>query len=199
MVLHTQCANIEDMRSTVREERNPRTRGRLAVASLLLPISALALSACGGSTEYPGEFTVANGDSTYYVGDGPHRPESVTAECSEQGGVITATITETKSGNTFTTTQPEEGRGYAGGTLTLGDGGEEFTWVPLDSATDEDMRGAGGQVFEDEMQEGAPVLWAEDGTFQFQYGGLSQKTTKTDDGMVTVGVPGGVSCMEPSA
>lgn len=169
--------------------------GRIAIATATASISALALSACGGTSEWDGAFTVANGDSEFFIGDGPHRADTMTVKCSEDGGAITATITESQTGNTFTTTQPDEGEGYSGGTLTLGDGGEEFTWNLLDSATDEDMRG-GGPVFEDDAQSGAPVLWADDNTFTFQYGGLTQKTTKTDTGSVVVTAPGSVDCSE---
>lgn len=154
--------------------------------------SVLTLSACAGAEEYPGEFTVANGDSRFYVGTGPHRPDTVSVQCSKKSDVTTATITESQSGNTFVTTQPEEGSGYAGGTLTMGDGGEEFTWVPREGITEGDVQGD-GQVFEDEMQDGAPVLWTDNGTFTFGYG-LRQHTTRVDDGQVKVQTPGEVMC-----
>lgn len=170
---------------------------------------AIALTACGGTessppkesgvspiTEYPGEFTVANGDSEFYVGNGPHRPDTVSAVCREDGGVVTATITESQTGNTFTTTQPEAGAGYAGGTLILGDG-SEFTWVPLDGITDEKIRGD-AQIFKDKTQDGSPVLWNPDGTFSFQ-SGLQQQTTKSEDGVVSVQTPGEVDCSNGAA
>lgn len=184
---------------------------KLRTASIALGSSvvAITLTACGGAepsapeepaeaaaSEYPGEFTVANGDSEFYVGNGPHRPDTVSAMCSEKDGVITATITESKTGNTFTTTQPEAGAGYAGGTLTLGDG-SEFTWVPLDGVTDEEIRGD-AQIFEDKMQDGFPVLWNPDGTFSFQ-SGLQQQTTKSEDGAVSVQTPGEVDCSNGAA
>lgn len=163
--------------------------GRIAIATATASLSAFALSACGGVEEWDGAFTVANGDSQFYVGNGPHRPDTVSVTCSEKGGVISATLTESQTGNTFTTTQPDGGEGYSGGTLTVD--GDEFTWKPLDGVTDEDIRGD-AQVFEDEMQDGSPVLWSGN-TFTFGTG-LTQKTTKSDDGQVRVQTPGEVDC-----
>lgn len=180
------------MRSTDTTGRKTRPWGRIATATALMSLSALALSACG-TKEWNGNFTVANGDSSFYVGNGPHRPETVTVKCSESGGVITATIAESETGNVFTTTQPESGSGYAGGALTMGDG-TEFEWKPLDGITDEDIRG-NDPVFEDDMQDGSPVTWTDNDTMVFN-SGLRQKTTKTDDGQVQVRIPGEVDCAE---
>ncbi|SMX86214.1 hypothetical protein [Brevibacterium aurantiacum] len=157
------------------------------------------------ANEYPGEFTVANGDSQYYVGNGPHRPESVTVMCSEEGGVITATITESDTRNAFTTTQPEAGAGYAGGTLTLGDTGEEITWEPLDGLDEETIRLANShpdargdaRVFEEEHLEGSPVTWEVDGTFEFGNGlaAMSDEATYEEREVVAqVSIPGRVDC-----
>lgn len=178
------------------------TRKGAAIATIAA-VAALGFVACGqagsdgaavggGANEWNGEFSVANGDSQFYVGDGPHRPDTVTVKCSDKGGVITATLTESQTGNTFTTAQPDGGEGYAGGTLTLGDGGEEFTWKPLDGVTDEDIRGD-AQVFEDEMQDGSPVLWTGNDSFTFGTG-LTQRATKSGDGQVRVQTPGQVDC-----
>lgn len=166
------------------ETSKPR-RGITVIAGVA--ISALALSACG-TTEYPGEFTVANGDSSFYVGNGPHRPETVTVQCSEKGGNITATLTESETGNTFTTTQPDEGSGLAGGTLTMGQGGDKYEWTVRDGATTEDEH-----PFEDEMQSGEPVTWTAAGMLSFG-SGVRQATTDNEDGEVRVQTPGEVDC-----
>lgn len=102
-----------------------------------IALVTLTLSACGGANEYPGEFTVANGDSSFYVGN-QHRSDTVTVKCSEKGGTITATITASDNGAEFTTTQPDEGSGLAGGTLTMD--GEEFIWEVRDGATADDEK-----------------------------------------------------------
>lgn len=157
------------------------------------------------TNEYPGEFTVANGDSTFYVGDGPHRPDTVTVTCAETDGLITATIKESRTGNTFTTTQPEAGAGYAGGTLTLGDTGEEITWEPLDDLDEETIRLANShpdargdaRVFAEEHQEGSPITWEADGTFEFGYGlkvVSDAATYEEQEALQEVGVPGRVDC-----
>lgn len=160
-------------------------RGIAVIAGVA--ISVLALSACGAK-EYPGEFTVANGDSSFYVGNGPHRPDTVTVRCSEKNGTITATLTESKTGNSFSTTQPKEGAGLAGGTLTMGDSGDEYVWKVRDGATAEDEH-----PFEDEMQSGDPVTWTDNDSFTFG-SGVRQATTKSDDGEVRVRTPGEVVC-----
>lgn len=160
-------------------------RGIAVIAGVA--ISTLALSACGAK-EYPGEFTVANGDSEFYVGNGPHRHDTVTVRCSEKGGTITATLTESNTGNSFTTTQPEEGAGLAGGTLTMGDSGDEYVWNVRDGATAEDEH-----PFEDDMQSGDPVTWTDNASFTFG-SGVRQATTKSDDGEVRVQTPGEVVC-----
>lgn len=95
----------------------------------------------------------------------------------------------TTSGNVFTTTQPESGAGYAGGTLTLGDGSGEYTWVPIDGINAEDIRGD-AQIFEDESQSGSPVLWNPDGTADFGTG-IRQET---DEGELRVQTPGLLDC-----
>lgn len=193
------------------------TRSRVATTLATVAVAALALSACSGGDgtasgeaapagnnedaqasgeEYPGEFTVANGDSEFYVGDGPWRHDTVSAMCSAKDGIITATITESTSGASFTTTQPAEGAGYAGGTLTMGDG-NEYTWVPLDGISDEDIRGD-GQVFEDESQAGSPITWNADGTADFGSG----PRVESEDGqstVVQVRVPGLLDCSNGAA
>src|SRR5699024_9768699 len=99
------------------------------------------LSGCGaGAKEYPGKFTVQNGDSNVSVGE-EYRYTDVTAKCSEKGGQITLMLTANKSGNTFTTTQPESGSGYAGGTLKLADG-QDVTWTPVEGLNEEIIRQA---------------------------------------------------------
>lgn len=70
-----------------------------------IALASLTLTACGGTNEYPGEFTVSNGDSSFYVGN-QHRSDTVTVKCSEKGGTITATLSESETGSEFTTTQP---------------------------------------------------------------------------------------------
>ncbi|MGP5077994.1 hypothetical protein ACTXKZ_08035 [Brachybacterium alimentarium] len=208
------------------------TRLRVATAVATVAVATFALSACSSeddittedaapaedsdesqasaANEYPGEFTVANGDSTFYVGDGPHRPESVTVMCSETSGVITAILTESSTRNEFTTTQPENGAGYAGGTLTLGDSGEEITWVPLDDLDDDTIRLANShpdargdaRVFEDDSQEGSPVTWEADGTFEFGYGLKVVSDAATDEEQETlqqVQAPGRVDCSNGAA
>lgn len=150
-----------------------------------IALAALALSACGGANEHPGEFTVANGDSSFYVGN-QHRSDTVTVKCSEKGGTITATITASDDGAEFTTTQPDEGSGLAGGTLTMD--GEEFTWEVHDGATADDEK-----PFVDEMQTGEPVTWTDTGILEFG-SGLRQATTKSDEGEVRVQIPGQVDC-----
>ena len=50
-----------------------------------LAVAVLTLAACGGATEYPGEFTVANGDSSFYVGELFQR-DTVTVKCTEKAG-----------------------------------------------------------------------------------------------------------------
>ena len=175
------------MRSTSTAGRKARTWGRIAIATATASLSALALSACGGTNEWNGEFTVSNGDSSFYVGN-KHRSDSVTVKCSEKGGTITATITASDDGSEFTTTQPDEGSGPAGGTLTMGDSGEEFTWTVRDGATEGDEN-----PFEDDMQSGEPVSWTDTGVMEFG-SGLRQATTKSDEGEVRVQFPGQVDC-----
>lgn len=165
--------------------------GRVAIATALASVSAFALSACGGANEYPGEFTVANGDSSFYVGE-LFRHDTVTVTCTEKGGTVTATISESRTGNEFVTTQPDEGSGLAGGTLTLGESGEEFTWEVRDGATADD-----DNPFEDEMQSGEPVSWTDTGILEFG-SGLRQATTKSDAGEVRVQIPGQVDCSSGS-
>lgn len=178
------------MRSTSTAGRKTRPWGRVALATVTASLSAFALSACGGTgggNEYPGSFTVANGDSTFYVGE-QFRHDTVSVTCAEKGGTITATISESRTGNKFVTTQPDEGSGLAGGTLTLGESGDEFTWTLRDGAT------AGHDApFEDDMQSGEPAAWAENGMIDFG-SGLRQATTKSDEGEVLVQIPGQVDC-----
>ncbi|WP_137770446.1 hypothetical protein [Brachybacterium sp. SGAir0954] len=128
---------------------------------------------------------MANGDSSFYVGN-LHRSDTVTVTCSEKGGTITATITASDDGAEFTTTQPDEGSGLAGGTLTMD--GEEFTWEVRDGATADDEK-----PFVDEMQTGEPVSWSDTGILEFG-SGLRQATTKSDEGEVRVQIPGQVDC-----
>lgn len=192
-----------------------RSRSRVATTFATIAVAAVALSACSGeddtasgdsappeggsasqSNEYPGEFTVQNGDSEFYVGDGPHRYTSVSAMCSESNGVITATVTESKSGNTFTTTQPAEGAGYSGGTLTMGDG-TEYTWTPLDGITDEMYRN-GEQIFEDETQAGSPVTWNADGTASLGAGPRVENESDQST-VVQVSAPGLLDCSNGAA
>ncbi|WP_240372159.1 hypothetical protein [Brevibacterium zhoupengii] len=149
-------------------------------------IATLALSACGGTNEYPGEFTVANGDSSFYVGE-LFRHDTVTVTCTEKSGTITATIAESRTGNTFVTTQPEEGSGLAGGTLTTGDD-EDYTWEVSDRATTDDEN-----PFTGDMQSGEPVSWTDTGVLSFG-SGLRQATTNSDEGEVRVQIPGQVDC-----
>ena len=175
------------MRNTDTVGRKARWRGRVVSVTALVSISALALTACGAK-EYSGAFTVTNGDSSFYVGNGPHRPEAVTVQCSEKGGTITATLTESETGNTFTTTQPDEGSGPAGGTLTMGDGGKEYEWTVRNGAAEGD-----DHPFENEMQSGEPVSWTDTGMFSFG-SGVRQATTDNDDGEVRVQTPGEVDC-----
>ncbi|MEW1990143.1 hypothetical protein AB0365_16920 [Brevibacterium casei] len=156
--------------------------------------SSSASEADGSATEYPGEFTVANGDSTFRVGYDETRAGTVSATCSDGGGVITATVTESTTGNVFTTTQPEGGSGYAGGTLTLGDGSGEYVWVPLAGIDAEDVRGD-TQIFEDESQSGSPVLWNADGTADFGTGIRHE----TEEGELRVQTPGLLDCSNGAA
>lgn len=191
-VFDTQCAIMIIMGSRGNE---PLRRRHVVIAIGIATSATLALSACGGTSEYPGEFTVANGDSSFYVGDGPHSRDYVTATCTEDGGKLSITVTESRSGNSFTTTQPEGGDGYAGGTLTLGDG-QAFTWVPVEGVTDEEIR-TEDHVFEDASQSGAPVLWTGN---RITFGnGLRQQTTKVDAGAVYVQTPGEIVCDDSSA
>lgn len=172
-------------------------RKHSGVAALAV-VAAFGLAGCSGggedggggedaTNEYPGEFTVANGDSSFYVGE-LFRHDTVTVKCTEQGGTITATISESRTGNEFVTTQPNGGSGLAGGSLTLGESGEEFTWTVRDGAPADDEK-----PFEDEMQTGEPVAWTETGTLEFG-SGLHQSTTKSDEGEVVVQIPGQVDC-----
>lgn len=165
------------------------TTKTLALSGIAL--FSLALSACGAK-EYPGEFTVQNGDSNIAVGE-EYRYDSVSAMCAEKGGQITLTLKAEESGNKFTTTQPESGSGYAGGVLTMADG-EEYTWTPLDGITDEDIR-SDAQIFEDEMQGGSPAIWSEDGSVDLGVG-LRQETTDNENGEVRVQAAGNVVCSE---
>ena len=191
------------------------TRSTVASVAAIFAVATLALTACSGgdddasgdsapagnsedsqASEYPGEFTVANGDSEFYVGDGPWRHDTVSAMCNTKDGVITATMSESTSGATFTTTQPAEGAGYAGGTLTMADG-TEYTWTPLDGITDEMYRN-GEQIFEDESQAGSPITWNADGTADFGSG----PRVEAEDGqstVVQVSVPGLLDCSNGAA
>src|SRR5699024_8277627 len=165
-------------------------------------LAALALSACGASEgpgapkedakEYPGEFTVQNGDSTVAVGE-EYRYTDVTAMCSEKGGQITLTLKAEKSGNTFTTTQPKEGSGYAGGALKMGDG-HEYTFTPLEGITEDDIRGD-SQIFENKEQDGTPPLWSEDGSVNIE-APLYQTTTDNERGEVRVQSAGQILCQD---
>lgn len=179
------------MRSIDVAERKSRTRGRVVAATALLSSSLLALSACG-SKEYPGEFTVQNGDSPVAVGE-EYRYSDVTAMCSEKGGQITLTLKAEKSGNTFTTTQPKDGSGYAGGTLKMGDG-HEYTFTPLDGITEDDIRGD-AQVFENKEQDGSPVIWSEDGSVNIE-SSMIQETTDNEQGEVRIQSAGEILCQE---
>src|SRR5699024_12318491 len=96
------------------------------------------------------------------IGDGGGAADAVAVECSEDGGVITATLTEPESGNTVTTTQPEGGEGYAASTLTMS--GSESEFVPRDGETAEDVDKRATEsaadvppIFENEDQYGAPI------------------------------------------
>lgn len=162
---------------------------RLAIATATVSLSAFALSACGGTTEWNGEFTVANGDSSFYVGE-LFRPDTVTVTCTEKGGTITATISESQTGNEFVTTQPDEGDGLAGGTLTLGESGDEFTWEVRDGATADPND---ENPFKNDQQSGVPIVWTSTGVLDFG-SGLRQATTNSDEGEVRVQVPGQVDC-----
>ena len=151
-----------------------------------LAVAVLTLAACGGATEYPGEFTVANGDSSFYVGE-LFRHDTVTVKCTEKGGTITATISESRTGNEFTTTQPDEGSGPAGGVLPLGESVDEFTWEINDS----------GDGFSNDMQSGEPVMWSDTGVLDFG-SGMRQDTTRSEEGSVRVQIPGQVDCSSGS-
>ena len=177
------------MRSIDVAEQKNRMRGRVVTTTALLSASLLALSACGAK-EYPAEFTVQNGDSSVAVGE-EYRYTDVTGMCSEKGGQITLTLTAEKSGNKFTTTQPEEGSGYAGGTLTMGDG-KEYTFTPLEGITEEDVRGD-AQIFENKEQDGTPPLWSEDGSVSIA-APMYQMTTDNEQGEVRVQSAGKILC-----
>lgn len=169
-----------------------RGRKHAAGATAGLVAIGLALAGCGSTNEYDGEFTVANGDSSFYVGE-LFRHDTVTVTCTEKRGTVTATITESRTGNEFVTAQPDEGSGLAGGTLTLGESGEEFAWTVRDGATTDDEN-----PFEDEMQSGDPVIWTDMGILEFG-SGLRQATTKSSEGEVRVQIPGQVDCSGGSA
>ncbi|MGP5484675.1 hypothetical protein ACTXMZ_17015 [Brachybacterium alimentarium] len=168
-----------------------------AGVAMIAAVVTLGLAACGGgvsetssggaANEWSGVFTVANGDSSFYVGE-LFRHDTVTVKCTEKGGTISAVISESRTGNKFVTTQPDEGSGLAGGTLTLGEGGEEFTWAVRDGATAEEEN-----PFEGEMQSGEPVAWTDTGMLEFG-SGLRQATTNGDEGEVRVQIPGQVDC-----
>lgn len=104
------------------DEEGPMARGikRVGGSTAAVIACAIALGACGGATEYAGEFTVASGDSSFCVGE-LFRHDTVTVQCAERGGVITATISESGTGNELVTAQPAEGSGPADGVLTLGE------------------------------------------------------------------------------
>lgn len=159
--------------------------GRIGIATATVSLSALTLAACGGETKYPGEFTVAHGDNEYYVGE-LFRYDAVTITCTEKGGTISATFTEGRTGNEFTTTQPDSGSGPAGGVLTLGESGEKFVWEVEDPNDEE-------HPFKNDQQRGQPVIWSDTGVMSFGKG-LGQKTTKSEDGVVIVQFPGQVDC-----
>lgn len=173
---HSRCIDKEEGIKFM--GRNLRLIGSSSAAVVA---TALTLSACGGTNEYPGEFTVTNGDSEFYVGES-FRYDTVTVKCTEEGGTITATFTEARTGNEFTTTQPDEGSGPAGGVLTLGESGEEFNWEVSDSGDEENP-------FENDQ----PVIWSDTGIMDFGTG-LRQATTKSGDGSVRVQFPGQVDC-----
>lgn len=182
---------------------------RVVTAAASASITALALSACGGndtategsgggggnSSEWEGSPQITNGDSQNSVGDGPWRPDDIAIKCAESGGTITATVTVPQTGDEFTTTQPDGGSGYAGGTLTMADG-TEVTWTPAADITDEEMRTADGSPFEDESQSGSAILWEENGNFTFPAGSMNAGEA---DGMLSVNVAGGVICSQDQA
>ena len=170
------------MRSTSTAGHKTRKWSRFAIATATASLSALALSACGTS-EWDGSFSIANGDSSFYVGN-LHRAENVTVKCSEKGGTITATLTASDDGSVFTTTQPDEGSGPAGGTLTMGE--EEFTWEMGDGGDEE-------HPFKNAQQTGEPVNWTDTGVLNFGPG-MAQATTKSEEGEVRVQIPGQVDC-----
>lgn len=181
---HSRCIDQEEGIKFM--GRNLRLIGSSSAAVVA---TALTLSACGGTNEYPGKFTVTNGDSEFYVGES-FRYDAVTVKCTEKGGTITATFTESRTGNEFTTTQPDEGSGPAGGVLTLGESGEEFTWEVSDSGDEENP-------FENVQQSGQPVIWSDTGIMDFGKG-LRQATTKSNEGSVCVQFPGQVDCSSGS-
>ncbi|MCT1921515.1 hypothetical protein M3C63_06545 [Brevibacterium luteolum] len=168
-------------------------------ALALTAVAVLGLSACGAK-EYDGKLLLENNEPSHDMGSGSHSRDTIKVKCEEKGGVITATVTESKTGNTFTTTQPEGGTGWAGGTLVYNEGnGEEFTWEVKDGIETEDdimdARSSNTSVFTGENQEGTPLFWMEDGTFNWVLGGqLIQHTTRSEKGYVSVALRGGVDC-----
>lgn len=181
-----------------------RARRPLAMASGLAAI-ALALTACsnggtgGGApapeatTEWNGVIEGAAGDTVYMLG-GEFRGTILNATCMKSGGVLTLRISEPTTGNAFTTTQPSGGSGVAGGTLTLGSSGKQFTWVPVPGVTVEQANG-GTKAFENEQQEGYGVIWDSTGVATFVQG-FSQRTTEAEDGYVAIHMPGRVDCSQ---
>lgn len=176
------------------------TRSRVAATLATVAVAALALTGCSGGDDspsgeagdtYPGQLTGAEG--TLIIGDVDATAEALTVECSESGGVITATLTEPESGNTVTTTQPEGGEGYAAATLKMS--GSEITFVPREGVTSEDVEKLATNdfkdvppIFENEDQYGSPIEWSSDGTAVF-YFGLHQEPE--GESPVEVDIPGG--------
>src|SRR5699024_10912094 len=192
-------ANLKEAWKT-EDMRLNTTRSKVASVAATVAVAALALTGCSGGNDspsgeaggtYPGQLTGAEGTLT--IGDVGVTADALTVECSEDGGVITATLTEPESGNTVTTTQPEGGEGYAAATLTTS--GSEIEFVPRDGVTSEDVEKLATEsaedvppIFENEDQYGSPIEWASDGTADF-YMGLHQEAE--GESPVEVDVPGG--------
>ena len=120
--------------------------------------------------------TVQNGDSNVAVGE-EYRYTDVTAKCSEKGGQMTLTLTANKTGNTFTTTPPESGSGYAGGTLNSltvkkspGRLSKDSTRRSFRRRIVTQMCEGEARTFESEHQEGTPVIWSDTGVADISAG-----------------------------
>lgn len=97
--------------------------------------------------------------------------EDVTVTCYQEDETLSAWF-ESTGGDTFTTTRPPSGQGYAGGTLHMSDD-RTFTWKTTDPTV-------AHPKWVNKKQAGDPAHWATDGKITWT-DGLEQVTSNPND------------------